>query len=160
MTNEKRLAARRERLQNRRPRAAISFSDYAVAGSEDPEFGWDFDGYYLQIANTIGLYHFDHPEIEALISFHMDLTGHSIVTYLADAVRDGARYAPGDRVEVPGPFPWNRHTVEFRAFTNARGTYLRAVVLDLEEEFQSLPTDEAYNWLTAYGPLIDPCEHL
>ena len=158
MTFEERHARRMERLRSKKPHAAFTFSNYAVpVCEEDPLCP---AAYYLQIASTLGLYRYDHPELEAFISFDMMYTGHSVLTYLAQTIYNGARYAAGDRAEVPGCFPYERYTVEFREFRNERGSYLRAVVLGIEEEFQALPTLEAEDWLAARGPLIDPCEGL
>lgn len=158
MTFEERHARRMERLRNKKPHAAFIVGNYTTPTCEEDALCPA--AYYLQIASTLGLYRYDHPELEAFISFDMMYTGHSVLTYLAQTIYNGARYAAGDRAEVPGYFPYERYTVEFREFRNERGSYLRAVVLGIEEEFQALPTPEAEEWLAARGPLIDPCEGL
>ena len=52
----------------------------------------------------------------------------------------------------------DEYTVEFRNSENCYGPCLRIVVLGIEEEFQSLPEKEAWEWLLAHGPLVDPYE--
>ena len=155
MTNEKKRKRIREGMENRKPGVAYVSSNYAVPFAD--EFG--FSPYYYQISATLGLSRdFAHPDIEALITFEVDCGGDSVVRHLAERVREGERFAAGQRVTVPGNLWQKTFTVEFRESENAYGKCLRAVVLGIETEYQSLPEREAFKFLCSHGPLKDPYE--
>ncbi len=155
MTIEERRKKIRERMKNRKPGVAYVSSNYAAPFAD--EFG--FSPYYYQISSTLGLARdFGHPDIEALITFDVDFGGDSVVRHLAERVRGGEKFSAGQQVTVPGNYWQKTFTVEFRESENAYGECLRAVVLGLEEEYQSLPEREAFEYLAAHGPLKDPYE--
>ncbi|MBQ8684415.1 MAG: hypothetical protein IJ518_07880 [Clostridia bacterium] len=162
MNEQERRRRREERLRNRKPGIGITFSNYAYPQVPADADEWWYPEYYLQYAATLGLERgYGHPEIEALITFNTTYTGHSVVSYLVKTIKDGARYASGDRVDIPGFYSWQvLGTVEFRESRNSYGPCLRAVVVGVEEAFQSLPYDEIDPYLMANGPTYDPCENL
>lgn len=148
----------------KRPRVngsvAVSFSHIAYPKSYEEE-DW-FPSCYLQIARTFGLKtKYGHPEIETLITFRTDNLGYSVLKQLITAVKNGERFSHGDRTKVTGSFYWEKDvTVEFREVNSPHGAYLRAVVLGLEEDFQSLSKEDADSFLNSLAPLIDPCDYV
>lgn len=152
MTEQERKT-RRVRVRNAKPYPGIAFTNYASI--EDDE-GFAF--YYLQISRTLGLERsYDHPELQTLITLSTEAGGSSVLTYLVKQVRNGVRYHAGDRVEVPDPFcPQSLHTVELRESCDCYGPCLRAVVLGMEDAYQSMSEGEALAYLNAHGPLTDP----
>ncbi len=160
MTEEERQRSREERCKNRKPGVAYVTSNYAEPAPDEEDEFW-YPSYYYQIARTLGLKRYGHPELEALITYSVDNGGYSLLKYLAQRVREGVRFAAGEQVEVPcAYYEWETCTVEFRESRDAYAPCLRAVVLGLEEEYQALPSEEADRWLTARGPLYDPYEGL
>ena len=148
MTEQERNT-RRVRVRNTTPYPAIVSSDYA------PVTESDFALYYLQISRTLGLAeNYGHPELQTLISLSGNNGGYSVLNYLVKQIQKGARYQAGDRVTIPDFF--GNYTVEFRESRDTYGACLRAVVLGLEDNFQSLNENEAFAYLNAHGPLIDP----
>ncbi len=156
MTQEERRARLEERRKNRKPSVS-----YVISNITTPCAAEDFEDYcgfwfYYQTATTIGLQRdFNHPNLECFITFTCDYGGHSVLQQLGARVKKGERFAAGDRTTVVDTFklPWE---VEFRESQNPYGPCLRAVVLGIGEEFQSLSYQEADEWLNSHGPLIDP----
>lgn len=161
MTEEERQRRREERRKNRKPGVGYVSSDYAVPAPDEEDEFW-IPSYYYQIARTLGLKQYGHPELQALITYSVEYGGYSLLKYLAQRVREGVRFAAGEQVEIPHRYPsWGPLcTVEFRESRDAYGPCLRAVVLGLEEEYQALSSEEADRWLMAHGPLYDPFEGL
>lgn len=160
MTEEGRQRRREERRKNCKPGVAYVSSDYVLPTPDEEDEFW-IPSYYYQIARTLGLKRYGHPELETLITYSVERGGYSLLTYLARLVREGASFAAGMRVEIPDRYPgWVLCTVEFRESQDAYGPCLRAVVLGLEEEYQAPPSKEAERWLMAHGPLCDPAERL
>lgn len=147
-----------KRRRRFKPKAAVVVGDLADP-NYDAEDVWYVPSYYLQHSCTLGMKRIhNHPEVEALISFHRDMMGHSVLTDVMTAVQNGAHYAAGDRATFPVPHAlFDTYTVEFRESTNCYGPCLRAVVLGMEEAFQALPTAEADAAISAYPDRIDPC---
>lgn len=129
---------------------AFTISDYCSV--------WN-DGFspYMQIARSLGVDRdYNHPNIEALINFDVELGHHSVLEKILNDIKNGARYAAGDRTTIRG-YPLNEeYTVEFRESHDEFGYCLRAVVLGIAEEYQSLPTDKAYDYLKKQESLWDP----
>lgn len=161
MTEEVRRRRREERRRNRKPMVSYISSDYAVPTPDGEDAFW-YPSYYYQITRTLGLeQQCSHPELQTLITYSVENGGYSLLGNLAQRVRKGARFAAGERVEVPcAYYEWETCTVEFRESKDEYGPCLRAVVLGLEEEYQALPSEEADRWLIAHGPLYDPYEGL
>ena len=158
-----------ENERKRRPRCkpgiAHCFSNYAVPKSNDglevdDDIWWTMPSYYYQIGNTMGMERlYQHKELECFITFSVEDEGCSILRQVEAKIRNGARFSDGERLVIKkdGSFLFDdEYTVEFRNSENCYGPCLRIVVLGIEEEFQSLPEKEAWEWLSAHGPLIDP----
>lgn len=157
MTNEERRKRAQERLRNKKPHIAYISSDYAIPKSQETDeyFG---EWYYYQISRTLGLESdFGHPEIETLITFSVDCGGNSVLRDISEAVRNGARFCVGDKAKFNRNY-CSEYTVEFRQSNSCYGPCIRAVVLGIEEEYQSLSEKEAFEWIESHGPLIDPYE--
>lgn len=120
----------------------------------------DGDGFppYKQIARSLGVDRdYDHPNIEAMINFDPTLGQHTVMSHVLKTIAGGARYAPGDRIDYQTGSPWNEaYIIEFRASCDDYGPCLRAVVLGIEEEYQSLPSEAAYAHISAYAMRRDP----
>ena len=121
----------------------------------------DADGFppYRQIARSLGLdWDYNHPNIEAMINFDPSLGQHTVMTHVLNTIAAGARYAPGDRIR----YKWDRwndeYIIEFRESCDAYGPCLRAVVLGIEEEFQSLDSDAACAYISRHATRRDPFE--
>ncbi|MBR7142381.1 MAG: hypothetical protein IKD06_02455 [Clostridia bacterium] len=136
----------------------IGLSDYAAPKPDSNEEDRFSPPYYFQISETYGLEsRYGHPELEALLTFHVENGGHSVLSYLVKSIENGARYTHGQQMTIPPHTPFDTpHTVEFRRFEDKRGSYLRAVVLGVEEAYQSLSSQEAHDYLVSQGPLTDP----
>lgn len=141
----------------RNTRAAIVISNYLPVGDWEGGFS-----YYLQSARSLGLEErYQHPDIQALINFDPEMGRHSVLEAILNTIYEGAKYAPGDRLTLPAANPWDiEHTVEFRSIEDAYGKCLRAVVLGLEEEFQSLADKDVIPAMEKRGQLTDPFEKL
>ncbi len=148
-------------MNERRTRHKIGlctiFSPCAVPLLDDDE---DWPSYYYQACRTLNMRSlYDHPEIEALITFSTENGGQTIVKYLARCVKEGARYRAGDRVSIPDRYGRPHCTVEFKEFTDEHHCpALRAVVLGLEKEYQAIPFHEAFEFIEAHPDTIDPYE--
>lgn len=103
----------------------------------------------LQISRSIGLEDkCGHRDIQMLIALDDDENQHKVLEKILDSIENGKRYKAGDRVTVNCKNSSVRQcVVEFREAEDYYGKCLRAVVLDIEEEFQSLPTEKAFECL-------------
>ncbi|MBO5358930.1 MAG: hypothetical protein J6A78_06385 [Clostridia bacterium] len=135
---------------------ATVIDNYRAVGED-----W-FPSYYLQYARTLNLERdYGHPNIQALINFNVEMGDHMVINQVYRAIKKGAYFKAGDRFTVREDYGFKReHTVEFFDTEDCYGTCLRAVVLGLESELQSLPTNEALAQIEAVGPGIDPYEYL
>lgn len=178
MSIEDRIANRRRRPV--KPHVSYISTDYAVPFHDEDDEWW-FPDYYYQISNTLGLSErFDHPELEAFITFDVAEGGYSVLRYLCSNIEKGAKYKAGDRIELPLTNNYGGgnlddlldeltddtdststcRVVEFVESQNSYGPCLRAVVLGIEEKYQSLSENDAIKWLYDHGPLIDPYENM
>ena len=156
-----------EQLTKRRrpfkPSVGIVCGDIAdLTPAEIDEEEWDIPSYYLQISRTLGMERVHGlPEVQTLITHTIEYMGHSVLEDLLRAVREGVRFKAGDRLTLTPRNTWKEpYEVELRESADNYGPCLRAVVLGIEEDFQSLPTEEAETALLAYAPLIDCCANL
>ena len=121
---------------------------------EDEEL-W-IPSYYLQLARSLNLYRFGHPEIATRITFTVDYGGADVLWKLCRMVVAGQRFAPGDRVQLALGVWKERYTVAFYPHTTAYGDCLLAVVEELDEEFQRLPEAAAEERIARHPHPIDP----
>ncbi|MGN0113699.1 MAG: hypothetical protein ACI396_00050 [Acutalibacteraceae bacterium] len=109
---------------------------------------WDMcSSYTLQIFRTTEMeYLCGHPNIEMLIRLENGEThGNITLDYILRSIIDGKKYKAGDRVTItPKYCETCSCEVEFREYEDGRGKYLRAVILGIEKEYQSLTSEEAY----------------
>ena len=92
--------------------------------------------------------HYDHPEIEMLINFNREERDNRMFEGILYSIATGKRYKAGDRATITSENALIKScVVEFRESENSFGKCLRAVVLGMEEEFQSLPTDKALEYI-------------
>ena len=149
------MTNREERRRRAKPGPAIVSGDCVAPWEEDDEELW-FSAYYLQLAQTLGLRRFDHPEIAARITFTLQNGGADVLRQLCHMVVQGRRFAAGDRVEITvGPWRESR-TVELRQHTTVYGQCLLAVVLGVEEDFQQLSEEAAQDRIAQSRYPIDP----
>ena len=93
--------------------------------------------YYLQLARSLNLYRFGHPEIATRITFTVDYGGADVLWKLCRMVVAGQRFAPGDRVQLALGVWKERYTVAFYPHTTAYGDCLLAVVEELDESIHT-----------------------
>lgn len=123
---------------------SFTMSTYAYRGGDEYA-----DNYRLQIACSLGMdEHYDHPEIEMLINFNREERDNRMFEGILYSIATGKRYKVGDRATITSENALIKScVVEFRESENSFGKCLRAVVLGMEEEFQSLPTDKALEYI-------------
>ena len=117
--------------------AVVTLSHEVYCGAEHP---------YIrkQIARTIGMpWDFGHPDIE--VFYKMDDAPYSqpLLGYIHSNIAKGIRYKAGDRFSYKRDTCGMEYTVEFRAVTVGGEDMLRAVILELDAEYQALSTAEA-----------------
>lgn len=142
----------REERRKRRKGFAFTISDYCPTN----ECGFPP---YKQIARSLGVdWDYDHLNIEAMINFDPSTGQHTVMSFVLNQIAAGARFSHGDRISYRAGH-WNdEYIIEFRESEDSYGPCLRAVVLGIEEEFQSLPSDEAYALIATSADRIDPME--
>ena len=134
---------------------AIVSGNCIVPYEDDEEALW-MPGYYLQLAQTLGLHRYGHPEIAARITFTLEDGGADVLRQLCRMVVQGRRFAPGDRVQLALGVWKERYTVAFYPHTTAYGDCLLAVVEELDEEFQRLSEAAAEERIARHPHPIDP----
>mgnify|MGYP003293447556 CR=1 FL=1 len=87
MTDKERRERLEERRKNRKPSVAYATSDiawpYSPTEDEEDLGPW----FYYQVATTIGLdWKFNHPNIEAMITFHCNQGGYSVLRQLGERI--------------------------------------------------------------------------
>ena len=131
---------------------AIISSGYTPCSDED-----QFPLYFYQISRTLGLEKYGHPELETLITLSVNNGGSSILRYLVRCVESGQRFMRGQRFVIPRSIDnYLEYVVEFQPSNDEYGFCLRAVVIGIEEEYQSMPSENAYEFLASTGELLDP----
>ncbi len=99
-----------------------------------------------QVARTLGMMaDFGHPDIEVLYRLSDRPYHHPLLSFLYNSIKNGTRYQEGDRITFEGD-PLNRRlAIEFKGVVSGGEYLLRAVILDLDIEYQALPTADACN---------------
>lgn len=142
--NEKIKSTTTDRRKNRiRTGYAFTKSSYAYRGDK-----YDSD-YRLQVSRSLGLEsHYNHPDIETLINFSLGEYGNRVLEHILYLISTGKQYKVGDRETITLQDSWVKScVVEFRKSEDRFGKCLRAVVLGMEKEFQSLPTEKALEYI-------------
>ena len=144
MNENNKLTATGKRKSRIRIGYCFTMSTYAYRGCDEYA-----DNYRLQIACSLGLdEHYDHSDIEMLINFNREERDNRIFENILYSIATGKRYKAGDRATITSENALIKScVVEFRESENSFGKCLRAVVLGMEEEFQSLPTDKALEYI-------------
>lgn len=124
---------------------------FAFATSSYTYRGYDGnnDYYRLQVSCSIGIKDdYNHPEIETLINLSQGEYENSVITGIINLISTGKQYKAGDRETLTLQYSvQDSCVVEFRESENCYGKCLRAVILGVQEEFQSLPTDDAIYYI-------------
>lgn len=141
--NNKSTANYRRKSRIRRGYSFTS-SSYAFRGCDE----YDCD-YRLQVTHSIGLENdYNHPDIEMLINFNRGEHGNRVLEDILYSISTGKQYKAGDRETIMlSDSRVKSCVVEFRESESRFGKCLRAVVLGMEEEFQSLPTEKALEYI-------------
>ncbi len=97
-----------------------------------------------EVSRTLGMtWHFGHPDVEALYKFSDQPYNNPLLSLIHSNVSKGICYKAGDRLSFRAGVCEDEYTVEFRSVTVNGEEMLRAVVLELDGEYQSLPTADA-----------------
>ena len=112
--------------------------------------------YYLQLAQSLNLHRFGHPEIATRITFRADYGGADVLWQLCRRVASGQRFAPGDRVQIRTGVWKDDRTVVFIPHATEYGPCLLAVVEGVEEAFQQLCYADAAARIAAHPNPIEP----
>ncbi len=127
---------RRSRVKGTGP-AIVSCTPEAIIDEYDPRIR-------KQVARTFGLpMKFDHPDVEALYKLSDTPYHYPLLERLYETVAGGARYQEGDRVVFQSIANEQDYTVEFRSTTINGEKLLRAVILELDCDYQALSSEQA-----------------
>lgn len=97
-----------------------------------------------QVARTFGMMRdFGHPDVEVLYNFGDQPYHYPLLSLIHSNVSKGMRYKACDRISFKGGVFEEDFTAEFRNITVNGEELLRAVILELDGEYQSLPTEQA-----------------
>ena len=117
-----------------------------------PEVQFDEYEPYIrkQVARTFGMMRdFGHPDVEVLYNFGDEPYHYPLLSLIHSNVTKGVRYKAGNRISFKGGVFEEDFTVEFRNITVDGEQLLRAVILELDTDYQSLPTAKAAADVTA-----------
>jgi hypothetical protein len=133
--------------ENRR-RVRIKGKGLAVMTCSSPI--WMNDTYHFyprQISRTLGLPRdFDHPDIEVFFRLSSEEYSTPLLNKIHSDIKNGKRYTQGDIMTFKGEFD-EEYTVLFRDSISYGEQVLRAVILELDQEYQALDTAEAIIWI-------------
>ena len=130
---------------NRRKRTGYCYKTSARAYVEC--FDDDF-GYCLQVARSVGMSKsYNHPEIEILININPRPYSNYLLEHILYRISQGALYKDGDVIDIRLTQTNTLHTVKFMTIQDKDESVLRAVVLNMEEDFQSMSTKEALSYI-------------
>lgn len=130
---------------NRRKRTGYCYKTSARAYVEC--FDDDF-GYCLQVARSVGMSKsYNHPEIEMLININPRPYSNYLLEHILYRISQGALYKDGDVIDIRLTQTNTLHTVKFMTIQDKDESVLRAVVLNMEEDFQSMSTKEALSYI-------------
>lgn len=130
---------------NRRKRTGYCYKTSARAYVEcyDDDFG-----YCLQVARSVGMSKsYNHPEIETLININPRPYSNYLLEHILYRISQGALYKDGDVIDIRLTQTNTLHTVKFMTIQDKDESVLRAVVLNMEEDFQSMSTKEALSYI-------------
>ena len=130
---------------NRRKRTGYCYKTSARAYVEC--FDDDFS-YCLQVARSVGMSKsYNHPEIEMLININPRPYSNYLLEHILYRISQGALYKDGDVIDIRLTQTNTLHTVKFMTIQDKDESVLRAVVLNMEEDFQSMSTKEALSYI-------------
>lgn len=128
---------------------ALLFSPVTFVSSED----WDAD-YVLQWGRTLGLDRYKgQQDIEVLVDFCTGDFNHSVLQSLVKRVVRGERFRLGDIIRIQDNICGQSYTVEFRKSCDWYGRCLRAVIVGIEREYQSMNTEKAADYRASINRL-------
>ena len=104
-----------------------------------------------QVARTIMLpMHFGQSDIEVLYKFSDEPYRYPLLELIHQNIKNGVRYKPGDRLSFTAGSFKKKYTAEFCKINAGGETMLRAVILELDKEYQSLPSEKAAEAVIAF----------
>jgi len=130
---------------NRRKRTGYCYKTSARAYVEC--FDDDFD-YCLQVARSVGMSKsYNHPEIGMLININPRPYSNYLLEHILYRISQGALYKDGDVIDIRLTQTNELYTVKFKSIQDENEPVLRAIVLNLEEEFQTLSAKDALRYI-------------
>lgn len=101
-----------------------------------------------EVSRTLGFPEdFGHPDVEVFYKFGEEPYGNFLLSLIHGKVKDGAHFSEGDRLSFKMDSCGNEYTVEFRTVKVNKEELLRAVVLELDREYQAVSTADAVGFV-------------